>query len=264
MVKCLNDILHYTGDYMSKSNSLISNTDYPEQDSNYVGKLLFVPYRNENNHTRNFRLFISTMTHREFTGTTGPFENFTKVLRFDLAEPYVAILVDEMNYIIIGDTREIRKYTIYPGYEYSSFRGLSEVHMNMCETWDEFNNEYNSEVFFMVHSQNADYVGKPVYTEFYKDLIPYTHEDNILPREYYQNPDARINQDMINVPLRTLNQGYVIRADENGNLANFVVMLEDPNTHVRKYILGSEGYFYINTEDPLKSLQELNLWRSGL
>ena len=113
----------------------------------------------------------------------------------------------------------------------------------------------------IIHVQNQEYVGKPVYTEFFKDLAEYSHEDNILQRQYYSNPDARISQDMVNVPKRTLNTGYVIRADENGNLANFVVMVENPTTRARKYILGSEGYFYVDMQDPLVPLERLNLWR---
>ena len=260
MIKCLNDILHYTGDYMSKSTSKISNYKYPEQDYNYLGKVAFIPYRNENRNERNFRLFISKISHKEFEGKSGPYANFTRILRFDADEPHVAIMVDENNYLIIGDTREIRRYTIYPGYEYSTFRGLDEIHMPMCESWAEFNREYNSEVLNIVHSYNWDYVGKPVYTEFYQDLFDYDHSHNILPPEHYENPDARVSQDFVNVPFRTMSRGYVVRADENGDKANFIVMLDDLERGSRKYILGTEGYFYIDTDDENVPLERINLW----
>ena len=259
-IKSLNDIFHYTGDFMSKSSSGITNTKYPDQDPNYVGKVMCVPYFDENNTRKCYRLSISKALYPQFIGRSGPLNNFSKILRFDLKEPYVAILVTENDDIIIGDTREMRKYTVYPGYVYSSYNGFDEVYMRMCESWDEFNAEYIAEKFTILHVQNLEYIGKPVYIEYFKDLGDYSYNDNILPREYYPNPDARISQDFVNIPKRTLNTGYVIRADENGDTANFVVMTEN-SAGVRRYILGTEAYFYVDLEEPLVPLERLNLWR---
>ena len=48
MVYMLQNFLHYTGDYISKRDSELSSIEYPEQNMDFLNKLLFVPYRNEN------------------------------------------------------------------------------------------------------------------------------------------------------------------------------------------------------------------------
>lgn len=262
MVYMLQNLLHYTGDYMSKDKSILTSDFYPEQNLDFLNKLLFVPYRDENNVRLFFRLYISKHRYPQFTGRSGISDNFTKVLRFDLAEPYKAILVDENNFIIVADTRELLKYTVYPGYEYDTYRGFPEAAMNMTSNWDEFNEEYNSEKIWTVHVQNKSYIGMPVYLEYYKDL--FTDKETILHKDQY-NPlhaDARYYEDKLNTPYKVREQGYIIRADENGYDPEIVVMVEDPETHIRKYVLGSEAYMYIETEDQRTPLEELNIWQS--
>ena len=252
--------LHYTGDYMSKSSSVLSTDYYPEQNLNFLNKLLFVPYRDENQVTTNFRLYIPKNLRGNFDGKSGPWDNFTKVLRFDLGEPYKAVLVDKNDYIIVADTRKLLKYTVYPGYD--SFRGYPEADMNMTETWEEFNEEYNSEKMWIIHVQNPEFLGQPVWIEYYKDIIDKEYDWSDIHKEYvHDHPDARYQFDKLNMPLRAKQRGYIIRADENGTEAEIVVMVEDEETDTRKYILGSEAFFYLNTDEPKKTIKELNIWQ---
>ena len=208
------------------------------------------------------RLYINTHKYPEFTGRSGISDNFTKVLRFDLEEPYKAILVDENDFIIVADTRELLKYTVYPGYEYDTYRGFPEANMTMTTNWDEFNEEYNSEKIWTVHVQNKTYIGKPVYIEYFKDY--FTDKQSILPKDSYDptHADARYYTDKLNTPYKARERGYIIRADETGYDGEIVAMVEDPETHIRKYILGSEAYMYIKTDEPKVSLEELNIWQS--
>ena len=262
MIFMLQNLLHYTGDYMSKADSVLTSDFYPEQNLNFLNKLLFIPYRDENTVNLYFRLCIHKSQHPEFTGRSGYPDNFTKVLRFDLGEPYKAILVDKNNYIIVADTRELLKYTVYPGYEYDSYRGFSEAEMNMTHDWGTFNEEYNNEKIWTVHVQNGSFLAQPAYVEYFKDL--FTDKTSIIAPDSYDPtlPDARRQSDKLNTPYRATERGYVIRADENGNEAEIVVMVENPETHIRKYILGSEAYFYINTEEAHGTIERLNLWQS--
>ena len=139
MVLMLQNLLHYTGDYIWKDQSLLSHDNYPAQNPDFIDKLLFVPYRDENTLTVNFRLPVSKKKHPEFDGHKGPYENYTRVLRFDMGEPYVAILVDTLFNIIVADTRELLKYKIYPRYRYSRYKGFDEAFLPMASNWPEFN-----------------------------------------------------------------------------------------------------------------------------
>ena len=263
MIWMVQNLLHYTGDYMSKSESILTSKFYPEQNLNFLNKLLFVPYKDENSISLNFRLYIAKKYFPQFDGKSGHSDNFTKVLRYDLDAPYKAILVDTHNRIIVGDTREMNKYRIYPGYTYDSYKGFTEAEMPMTETWDEFNEEYNQEKIWTVHVQNQSYIGQPVYVEYFKDIITRESGESIIPAEYVsrEHPEARYQFDKLNKPLRCSQKGYIIRADENGNEAEIVVMVEDPETNIRKYILGSEAYFYMKTDEPKKTIEELNIWQ---
>lgn len=265
MVYMLQNFLHYTGDYISKRDSELSSTEYPEQNMDFLNKLLFVPYRNENDVRRNFRLNIPKKKYPEFDGNKGPFENFTRVLRFDLGAPYTAILVDRDNDIIVGDTREMLKYTIYPRYKYSSFMGFSEAHLPMVE-WPEFNAEYNSERMWIVHVQNKSFIGVPAYVEYFKDFNKSTPQhDTILqpdPRKSSaEYEEERRHQDYLDYVNRAREKGYIIRADENGVDATIVVQVTNEDG-TKKYITGRDAFFYIDTEDTeKKELSELGLWQ---
>lgn len=266
-VYMLQNILHYTGDYISKKYSPLSHSKYPTQNDNVVGKLLFVPYRNENGVSLNYRLYIPKTMYRHFEGISGPYDNFTKVLRFDMEEPYVAILVDEEDYIIVGDSRVMLNYKLYPNYKYTEdYRGFSEAHLDtMTKTWDEFNEAYNQERLLDIHVQNQTYLGYPVYVEYFNDLLDDDFRENILPPDKIDYAGTkRFNSSYLNKPFRASERGYVIRADESGTEAEIVVMCIDEETGKRKYLLGSEAYFYIKFTDTPVKIGDLNLWQTVL
>jgi len=263
MVLMLQNLLHYTGDYIWKDQSLLSHDNYPAQNPDFIDKLLFVPYRDENTLTVNFRLPVSKKKHPEFDGHKGPYENYTRVLRFDMGEPYVAILVDTLFNIIVADTRELLKYKIYPRYRYSRYKGFDEAFLPMASNWPEFNEEYNSEKMWIVHVSNDEWIGKTAYVEYFKDLVNLDHGDTIIqPSERSSDETPRHNQDFLDKVYRAKEKGYIIRADENGTEAQIVVMVVDEESGTRKFVLGTEAYFYIDSDDTeQKKLEELELWQ---
>ena len=269
MIWLLQNLLHYTGDYISRKDSILSSDFYPEQNLNFLNKVMFVPYRDENIVALFYRLYIPRRLYPDFDGVSGLPDNFCKVLRYDNAEPYKAILLTEDNYIIVGDTRELNKYLVYPGYIYDSYLGYPEAKMNMANSWEEFNEEYNSERFMIIHVQNQSYIGQPVYVEYFKDLLDKTPstESLIQPDKIHGHDDARYKQDRLNYPSIATEKGYIIRADENGPEGEIVVLVEKSEVVgseeiiTRKYILGTEANLYINTEEPRKSIEEIDLWQ---
>lgn len=264
MIFMLQNLLHYTYDYMFKDQSKLSSSKYPTQNTNIINKLLFVPYRDENQVLLNYRLYIPDTLYPQFNGHSGPYDNFTKVLRFDMEEPYVAILVDENDYIIVADSRELLNYKLYPGYQYTKdFRGFTEAHLDtMTETWSEFNEAYNAERIWDIHVQNWTYVGVKVYVEYFDDILHKPHDFNILePDPIDHDLSKRMNRDFLNRPLRTSETGYVIRADENGNEGSIVVMVINEETGERKYVLGTEAFFYFKSTDEKVNIKDLNIWQ---
>lgn len=267
MIFLLQNLLHYTGDYINKKYSKIQSAKtYPKQNPDIINKLFFVPYKDENDIKLNHRLYIAA-TYDKFTGESGPYENYTKVLRFDLGEPYVAILVDKYNKIIVADTRILLEYKLYPGYKYIvNHNGLSEAHLNTMTDWDTFNEEYAKEKIWTVHVQANEYIGQPAYIEYFNDILTRDKSENILP--YYEPIDiqientARYKEDLLNRPIIATERGYVIRADQNGTDAEMVVMVVNETTNERRYLLGSEAFFYIDTDENKVSLEDLNLWQS--
>ena len=262
MISMLQNLLHYTGDYMSKENSLLTSTKYPDQNPDFLNKVIFLPYVNEDDCATNYRLPVSKKQFPQFDGHKGPYENYTRVLRFDLDEPYVCITVDVMNSIIVTDTREVLNYTVYPRYRYNRFRGFDEAILPMTSNWDEFNAEYNSERLRIVHAQDKEYLGREVYVEYFADLFTMEHGESILQPDPRQPETNRRGQDYLDNVYRAREKGYIIRADESGSEAEIVVMIIDENTGDKKYVLGSEAYFYIDVEDHNRiDLSELGLWQ---
>ena len=263
MVYMLQNLLHYTGDYMSKEYSLLNTTTYPEQNMDFLNKLLFVPYRCEEELTVNYRLAISKKEFPLFEGEKGPIDNYTKVLRYDLGAPYKAILVDRTYNIIVADTRVLATYTIYPRYKYIEYHGIPEAHLPMTDNWDDFNNEYKSERLWLIHCQEKKVIGQKVYIEYFSELATKQHGDTLIePSKPIGNYKARHNQDFRDKVYRAREQGYIIRTDESGPEAEMVAVVIDEENNTRKYILGSEAYFYIDTEDDTrKGLDELGLWQ---
>ena len=262
MIFLLQNLLHYTGDYINKKYSKIQSADdYPRQNEDMVGKLIFVPYRDENEVKLNYRLYVPSK-YIKFDGINGPYDNYTKILRFDAEEPYVAVLVDRDDKIIVADSRILANYKVYPGYKYGkNYRGFQEAPLTMVD-WDIFNDEYNREKLWLIHVQNKDYLGQPAYVEYFDDTVNMDRDNNILP---YYDPEnvieySRYRADRLNVPTVATEKGYVIRSDESGDEAEIVVMIVNGQTGDRKYILGSEAFFYIETEEDKVSIGDLNLW----
>lgn len=260
MIWLLNNRLHYTGDYIIKKYKNISFDNYPAQNYNFLGGVIFLPYKDEKLNLVNKRLNISKIDYPDFEGESSEGLNLFKILRFDKEEPFVGIFVNINDDVIIADTRDILNYKMYPNYYFREYDGIKECRLSMAATWEEFNEAYAKEKILNTHIQSEEYLGKPVYLEFFKTILEESKEVNILDRTYVVNPSARYNQDELNVPLRVTLTGHIIKADENGYDANIVVMVED-EAGDRKYFLGSEGLYYYDTEAENVKISDLNLWQ---
>lgn len=258
----------------------ISSEKYPEQDKRYLGKYINVRYTNHGYVAFGYhsRLYINKNIFPSFRCWGADKEVKFKIVRFDKIEPNRVILINDMNEVLVADSNIIKEYLYYPGY----VKNEDMVDLEYAPDWDTFNDKYIMEKIYYIGVQNDDYLGRVVFTEYLEDLMKYDSFTNVLMPELREKtfekikeqlilgnpklgvmPDCilksypayynRHDHDLVDVPMRTINTGVVIRADINGN--HFVVMeiLEDGT---KRYITESEGFFYYEAETPNIKLKD--------
>ena len=182
--------------------------------------------------------------------------------------------------VIVSTTDKVLSYSYYPGY----IKDEDEINLP-TEDWGDFNLSYQSEYIFDIPVQDDSQLGRIVYTEYLNDLKKYDSTMNVLipfnqkktfeqikkqlimgnPKlecmpdcilksfpAYYNNHD----KDLIDIPMRTINTGIVLRADINGDESKIVVM-EILQDGTKRYITESEGFFYYETDTKLSDLKEV-------
>ena len=261
----------------------ISSTKYPEQDERYLGKYIRIRYTNHNNSPDyQSRLIINKNIHPEFTCTGADIDTKFKIVRFDKVEPNVVILINSRNEVIVADNNIINEYLYYPGY----IREEDEVELQVADSWEIFNNKYFMEKIYCINVSEVNLLGRVVFTEYLEDLEKYDSFTNVAKPELNNGktfeqikaqlimgnpklevmPDCilksfpayynRHEHDLVDIPMRTINTGVVIRADINGD--HFVIMeiLEDGT---KRFVTESEGFYYYETES-----QPVNLYKENI
>lgn len=285
MILQINNMLNFNDNYFTSTKTYISSDNYPEQNTNFLNKIVRIRFYDEESGIRMNRLNINKNKFPEFKGYNS-YDNWTfRILRFDKEYPNIAILIDKLSRVVVTSTDMISGLYYHEGYELSE----DEVQLQTLG-WDIFNEHYVNEYIHAYHIQNKQYIGKLVYTEYLYDIKNKPISSNaIIPTDQYKefsdlkeqllvgNPNLEVmpdcilksfphyynrhKQDRLDIPRRAINPGIVIRADENGSDPNIVVVEFLPNG-TKRYVTDKECFIYYETDTKNSNIGELDLYGS--
>jgi len=290
MIFCLNNMKGFSRRYnIDGQRTCMDHDTYVEQDANYIGKVVHLKFKDEYSQITRMRLNINKNNFPEFTGTNSYDDWYFKIIRYDAGFPNTAILVDHENRILVTTTEIITNLFVYPGYEYHTFDGFEELKVPEIG-WSEFNHKYPREYVHNFPVQDTDYIGRPVYIEYYNDIFNLRKKDQLKEIDLSDrnvdigkirekllevNPDLDVFdnsylirypsyyeshiKDMLDIPLRVVHKGYVIRVDKNANEA-FIVVLQLNTDGSYRFITDREATFYFDESLPACKLEDLGLW----
>lgn len=295
--------------------SKLTHDTYPEQDPFYLGKVVKVNFYDGNLH---YRYNLNQSHYPEYDGpNTEDIDIWWKIVRFDkdsiyeLEEvigediitdkemedsqtidnivyiPGTMILINKWGQVITGSTVDLKRMVQYPKYTLAT----NEVLLNIAETWDQFNNERKFDKIFGIHyPHKLEFIYKPVYTEYYKDILAYDSAVNRLSSSPDQhktfeqikeqliagNPDneklpdeilksfptyyPRHEHHILDIPRRAINSGVLIRCSERVIDDQPEVVVEVMEDGSYRYITGKEAFIYVETDTSSVDMNSLDLY----
>lgn len=313
MILQLNDIVgfkdnHWIAQQFNADMKRFTHDTYPEQDITALGKIVHLDYKDYAGQHRWQRLNINTKFYPEYDGESSEEMNrWWKIVRFDkdyiysidevageevitreqedesttidntVKVPGKAILIGPNNKIIVTSTAKIRRMWNYPGYDMSD----NEFWLPRAGNWKKFNKERKLDFVHPVPVPNSLYMGIPVVTEYYGDILKYDSVINRLPESPDQHPTfeqlkehlylsdpelqekkvpdvilksfplyySRHEHHILDIPRRAINYGAVIRCDESPVLGgDSIVVAEIMDDNSIRYVTGSEAFIYFDDE----------------
>lgn len=291
MIYCLNNMKGFSHRYnVDEQRKCMDHNTYIVQNNGIVGKVVHLKFKDESQQLTRMRLNINKNNFPDFTGINTYDDWYFKIVRFDATYPYICILVDKNNRVIVTTTQNIGNLFVYPGYEFKTYDGYEELILPSVD-WNIFNHKYQREVVYNFPIQDTDYIARPVYIEYYNDLFNLNYKkqleeidlsDRKLDIEKIREKIISVNpnldvfdnsflirypayyenhlKDMLDIPLRVVHKGYVIRVDKNANEA-FIVVIQMNEDGSYRFLTDREATFYFDENKPAIFLEDLNLWQ---
>lgn len=280
-----------------KNMKYLTHSLYPTQDTDYLGKVILMRYRNELGRIINNRFEIDPRVFTTYTGARrSGIPTYFRILRFDKVEPYTAILINANMEILVANSNDIKAQTYPNTYTgISNHNSLYKIGEAPYTTIDNttFIATYDKEYIYNYPIQKEEYIGMPVYTEYYLDIFNtgisntvtqdtpktwneittevitgnpalniYTNTSELLHSSPYYHNNRDTNY--VDSPRASVNTGYLLRADQGDNDQNKYVVMEYNSSTGYRFILSDEAYFYIEnnsvvftTTDPMDRLTSL-------
>lgn len=290
MIYCLNNLLGFSNKYDLTYRQVMDHIKYPLQDFNKIGKVIHLKFKDEKQQIIRNRLNINKNKFPQFTEENTYDDWYFKIIRYDSEFPYTVILVDKDNRVIVTDTTKINNLYVHPGYEYRGIDGFEELKVD-TKNWKDFNHAYKRDFIHQYPIQRDDYIGLPIYIEYYLDLFNLKKSDQLkeidlsdrkpdiekIREELIEvNPDLDVfdnsflirypsyyNQhlkSLVDVPLRVVHKGFIIRVDISSCDCVMVAIQINEDGSCR-YITDREATFYYDEKSDKLSLEELDLWQ---
>lgn len=325
MVLQLNDLVGFKDNYWLKQTfsdmKRITSDTYPEQNMEVLGKkvqLDCIDY--EGGHRSIDRLNITKAHYPEYEGrdsedlsTWWYIVRFDKDYEFTLDEfeqeeiendsienengtykvkdnvvyrPGKAILIGPQNKVLVTSTDKISRMWYYPEYTMAD----EELYLPRAWNWKKFNKERKFDFVHPLPVQNHTYLGMPVMTEYYHDILKYDSIVNRMPESpdqhttfeqikehlYLSDPElqktkvpdvllksfplyySRHEHHNLDIPRRAINYGVLIRVDEQHVLGgDGIVIAEIMEDKSIRYVTGSEAFIYFDTDSKKVDLTEI-------
>ena len=291
MIYCLNNMKGFSHRFnLDEHRTLMNHNTYVEQNTDYVGKIVHLKFKDEAQQILRTRLNINKNNFPEFTGVNSYDDWFFKIVRFDKDFPNVCILVDKEDRVMVTTTDTIKNLFVHPGYEYREYDGFSELRVSTLN-WKNFNHKYQREVVHNYPIQDTDYYARPVYIEYHNDIYDLSYKkqleeidlsdrqvdiDELRKKLIGTNPNLDVFdnsflirypayfenhlKDMLDVPLRVVHKGVVIRVDKNANEA-YIVVLQQNEDGTCRFVTDREATFYFDEDKERVKIEELYLWQ---
>lgn len=252
----------------------ISSDTYPEQNDMYLNKSVTIRFKDESD---------GTGIVRERNTPYEPQKPVFFVLRWDKSEDGIIIAIDYKLRVVVVPVKEMISHRWYKKQTWDNIIFLYQGEL----TEKEFNEQiYSKEKIYVYGQQDTTKLLYNVVSEYEKDRFNGVsntdrNRDNINYFEIVQHvkaehPDRMMWPDVIlrsynsyydehrhsklDVPMRYVNNGYVIRYDKY-----HIVVMETNRVGQRRFITDQEANFYLAPEATVKTTWEaLNLWRNPL
>lgn len=254
---------------------LLSHNRYPKQDIDKIGKIILLRFKDE--FGLNNRIFVDTIRYPMKNYKNSGTPTYFLILRYDLEDPFKIILMSDSGKIIVSNKETIENISYPPGYtpkfitseNVSDFIDKKEFFFTPEIDMVSFLKKYENEFVHQYKIQDYNILGNVCYTEYYTDLLKTEADKNILSpsREktfnelkkqlLEENPDLDIfpdeilksfpiyynqrNQSYIDKPLRVINNGIIIRVDNDSN--GELVVAENIKNKIR-FVTAQEAFIY--------------------
>lgn len=325
MVLQLNDLVGFKDNYWLKQTfsdmKRITSDTYPEQNMEVLGKRVHIDCIDyEGGHRLIDRLNITKNHYPEYEGRESEdLPQWWKIVRFDkdyqftldqldqneieddiiktgdgeysvkdniVTIPGKAILIGAKNKVIVTSTEKISRMWYYPEYIMED----NELYLPRAWNWKKFNKERKLDFVHPLPVQNRTYLGMPVMTEYYHDILKYDSIVNRMPESpdqhitfeqikehlYLSDPElqkakvpdvilksfplyySRHEHHNLDIPRRAINYGVLIRVDEQHILGgDGIVVAEIREDKSIRYVTGSEAFVYFDTDSKKVDLTEI-------
>lgn len=262
MIQNVNNLLHHELHH-SHYNYNLSSDMYPEQDTDYVGKLIQLSFRDEKDP------YYETRFYEDYIGWRRNFNApWFLILRCDKNRPYRVIAMDHIGRIIVTTKNHIDELYRPPVDESTLFEEKLEAGNSICtklkkypflwerkiaSTNEMFGKIMEDEKVHMHPIQLSDIIYLPVFTEYQQDIIHLNYDDTAIHTEYEEISDDEMRKELLlvnknyhNLPnfilrgfhyyynrfakdkisdtKRVVNTGMILRADVNSSEPYIVVM----------------------------------------
>lgn len=290
MIVQINNYTNYSCDFDTLK--LLSHNHYPKQNKNALNKLILIRYKDRLGIVNN-RFFVDKTKYKSYTKNNEGSPTYFLILRYDIEAPYTVILMNDIGDIIVSNKNEIESLVFPPNYSQKfetsenvcCFKNREEyiIYSNIEYDYEEFLKKYQDEKVLQLKPQNEILLGNVCYTEYYTDILKTDASSNILApsrektfneikEELLKNnpnfdiiPDEILKsfpifynkhgQDYVDKPLRVINTGIIIRADENNN--GYIVVAENYNGEIR-FITNKDAFIYTEYENKRNPYQPIS------
>lgn len=265
----------------------LSNDKYPTQNEEYLGKYICVRHKTQYNQMINQRFHIPAVTYDEYIyPENSGRRRFFQILRWDMEEPFRAILMNNSAEVIVTYTTQLENdlYDLTDSNMLAATMTRAEMkgyeYLILNETSDSdlfFDKLYYEKVNF-IGIQDEPYLGMEVRSEYDIDLSLEKDDRMLQNRNIYNKLSNDTMKQMIkrnpilySMPeeifnsypyyyswrdksyadnsRRAINKGYIIRADKQGSVEPELVVMEVLDDNSVRFVTQHEARFFYNTEN---------------
>lgn len=265
----------------------LSNDKYPTQNEEYLGKYICVRHKTQYNQMLNQRFHIPAITYDEYIyPENSGRRRFFQILRWDMEEPFRAILMNNSAEVIVTYTTQLENdlYDLTDSKMLAAtitraeMKGYEYLILNETSDPDLFFDKLYYEKVNFIGIQDEPYLGMEVRTEYDIDLSLEKDDRMLQNRNIYNKLSndtmkqmIRRNPILYSMPeeifnsypyyyswrdksyadnsRRAINKGYIIRADKQGSVEPELVVMEVLDDNSVRFVTQHEARFFYNTEN---------------